>query len=825
MQRNDLNWQYRVHHHGRERVLNEHDFPLVIGGEISGAIIVPGLEPTEQVALLGISNGLPMVSIVSTKMDVRLNEKSIQGVHWLQHGDNLSLGPVTVRLEIAEKNITYVIEGADIAAPRMYPYATNSHLSRPSDTSFLSPAPVSRSSLTYRHWLIPYLIGFSLTILVVLVWFVFTARQVYIRIEPEAETESVRGGLFAPRIGPYYLLRPGDYQLDATKTCYLDLNQTFTVQNTKNQTIAFQMEKQPGLVTIHAHQEGQSTVAITGAKVLVDGRELGVTPFENISVAAGQHELLVQSEAYLPLKMPIEIEGCNKAQFFQAALIPAWSDVTILSEPPGAAVYIDGEPKGPTPQTLKLLAGTHQLELRLEKYQHWKEALEIKPDQPVDIGPVKLVLAKGVLTLRTSPKGVGVTVGSKYWGVTPLEISLRPEVTHTIRLTKAGFQQAVRRVKLEAAEQKRLTVKMKPALGVVTFNVSPEDAQLFVDGKSRGRIQALSKKRLQLNATRHRIEIKKKGYKDFSTDIVPRPGFPQEVKVQLVSLHKPAKKNPSIAQAPNGYPMILIHPKAFTMGSSRREQGRRSNETLRKVLLKRPFYIGIREVTNQEFRKFLAAHNSGSIGRLSLSRAKQPVVNISWNQAAQYCNWLSKWESLPEVYHMVNENMVPLDPVGPGYRLPTEAEWEYCAKYNHGKTALKYSWGAKFPPPDKVGNFADVSAKGLANSHLKNYNDGYAVTAPVASFKFNALGLHDMGGNVAEWTHAYYTIYSYQSDKLYVDPTGPKDGNHHVIRGGSWKQASISKLRTAYLDYGNDQRLDVGFRVCRYARVAKRSSP
>jgi formylglycine-generating enzyme required for sulfatase activity len=75
-----------------------------------------------------------------------------------------------------------------------------------------------------------------------------------------------------------------------------------------------------------------------------------------------------------------------------------------------------------------------------------------------------------------------------------------------------------------------------------------------------------------------------------------------------------------------------------------------------------------------------------------------------------------------------------------------------------------------------------------------------------------------MGGNVAEWCHDYYSIYSYAPAKTYVDPTGPQDGKHRVIRGSSWKNGSISTLRLAYRSYGADKREDVGFRVCRYLK-------
>ena len=84
--------------------------------------------------------------------------------------------------------------------------------------------------------------------------------------------------------------------------------------------------------------------------------------------------------------------------------------------------------------------------------------------------------------------------------------------------------------------------------------------------------------------------------------------------------------------------------------------------------------------------------------------------------------------------------------------------------------------------------------------------------------KPNHRGLFDLGGNVAEWCHDYYMIYPYAKSRVFTDPTGPADGRHHVIRGGSWKQASIQTLRGAYRDYQEKKRLDLGFRIFRYVK-------
>lgn len=257
------------------------------------------------------------------------------------------------------------------------------------------------------------------------------------------------------------------------------------------------------------------------------------------------------------------------------------------------------------------------------------------------------------------------------------------------------------------------------------------------------------------------------------------------------------------------------------MGGSRREAGRRANESLRLVELTRAYYLGVKEVTNAEFRRFLASHDSGAAGQHSLNADDQPVVNVTWDEAAAYLNWLSKRDSLPPAYEWRSNAIVAVVPPTIGYRLPTEAEWAYAARYDLGQKPRKFPWGDGFPPTGASGNFADRSAKDVVPNVLEDYDDGYPVSAPVGRFPSNASGLFDLGGNVAEWCHDFYALYPNAANKLVKDPLGPATGKHHVIRGSSWRHASITELRLSYRDYRNESRNDLGFRIARYANAAR----
>lgn len=644
----------------------------------------------------------------------------------------------------------------------------------------------------------------ALFISALVVLFLFTAKAVTIQIQPTA-TLSVSGGLKF-KLADHYLLMQGNYQLEALADGYYPLSETLTIGDAQNQTLSFELERLPGHLTIN-------TPGIN-APVTIDQIPVGNTNQEIRDIAAGEHHLIISAERYFPHEQSLEITGLDTAQSLTLSLEPAWADVSFSTQPQGATLFVDGEAFGTTPLQVELLEGEHQLRLKLAGHKAWQENLNVKAQTPIDLPLITLPEADGLILVNTQPSGAGLTVNGTYRGQSPFELALPPGKVVEITAFKVGYASAKQSIKVESGKEQALTIKLKPQLGEVKIDGRPSDALLYVDGRLMGR----AKQTLRLPAKQHRITFKKEGYEDFSTTVLPRPGIAQAVGARLLTLEQAKWKNikPVISTAAGSKLKLFKIDAKFKMGASRREQGRRSNESLRSVALKRAFYLGTHEVTNAQYREFVKFHSSGHVKGNSLNGEKYPVVKVTWDQAARYCNWLSEQEKLPPFYTLENDTVNGFNPQSNGYRLPTEAEWSWAARVQEDGKLLKFPWGPSLPPAEKSGNYGDRRAAALLGNIQVNYDDGFAVTAPVGSFPANGKGLYDLGGNVAEWVSDYYGIKTGLSLSLETDPAGPTEGSHHVIRGSSWGHGTVTDLRLAFRDYNSESRHDVGFRVARY---------
>jgi formylglycine-generating enzyme required for sulfatase activity len=651
--------------------------------------------------------------------------------------------------------------------------------------------------------------------LAIAAWFVLTARQVQVVVEPVPDATSLDGPLPRFRLGDRHLLRPGIYSVEATRDGYFPLAGEFEVTRGSPPTFHFEMAERPGVVTLRCVGADDPGTELAGVDVAIDGAPRGVSPLGELELPSGTHAVHLRHDRYRDSVAEMVVEGLGRRQVVTLELRPDWAEVEVSTRPVDAELWIDGQAVATTPCRVDLLSGSHRLELRAEGYEDWQREIEVVAEEPVALTDIVLVPARGRLVITTEPPGAQVTVGGTYAGTSPVEVETAPDEDVLVQVARDGHEPADRTVRVAPGGTEEVAFVLAAQHGVVHLAVVPADATLVVDGVERGPAPAT----ITLTAEPHRLEFRKEGFAPAARTVRPRPDVPERVEVELERLAvEPAGPagEPATPTAGNGYPLVLVRPTEFTMGASRREQGRRSNETLRRINLRRPFLMGTREVTNGEFRAFKASHRSGEHRGLALGLNDMPVVAVTWEDAARFCNWLSARDGLPAAYVEEDGAVSAVGPMTTGYRLPTEAEWEYAARFAASEPLRKYPWGAGYPPRAGSGNFADMSAAGHLGATIAGYDDGHPGPAPVASFEANALGLHDLGGNAGEWCHDIYTIHPYDVGKVWTDPLGPERGRHHVVRGSSWRDASMSALRASHRDYGDEPRDDLGFRICRY---------
>ena len=657
--------------------------------------------------------------------------------------------------------------------------------------------------VTFKPRLIHFVIGLFLIVSGVAGWFVLTARSVFVEVTPITAEIEISGGLHV-RLGQRYLIRTGSYDIRLSNEGYHDTVTQLLVNTDQSQTIPYEMRRLPGKVSI-------ATMDLSGARVQIDGVDVGITPLIDIPVEPGEHQMTISLDRYLDYGETIDIEGREVEQRYQASLEPAWAVVSLSTTPPGADVLLDGEVIATTPVNAEILQGRRDLTLKLAGHKAWQEDFDVIAGEDFTVPLVELEPADGLVFIRSNPSAASVTIGGEFKGLTPLEVALPPGQTHELSFFKSGYHSSRTSIRTEPNQERELNVSLDPELASVSVIAQPEDAELYVNGEFRG----LANQTLELMAASQQIEIRKDGFVPYTTEFTSRPGLDQAIRVTLKSLEQARLEQikPVIATVA-GQELKLFYPGAFTMGASRREAGRRPNENLRDIQLERPFYIGFKEVTNAEFRQFSADHSSGTVSGVTLNNELQPVVQISWAQAAAYCNWLSEQEGLPLFYEIDGEDIIGFNPEATGYRLPTEAEWAWVARTDGSGNTLKYPWGDQLPPPENAGNFADITAQNYLGEIMFNYNDNYFATAPVASFIPNHYAIYDMAGNVSEWVHDYYGAVG--AVGVEVDPLGPELGQFHTIRGSSWAHGAVTEMRLSFRDFGEEPRDDVGFRVARY---------
>jgi formylglycine-generating enzyme required for sulfatase activity/serine/threonine protein kinase len=278
-------------------------------------------------------------------------------------------------------------------------------------------------------------------------------------------------------------------------------------------------------------------------------------------------------------------------------------------------------------------------------------------------------------------------------------------------------------------------------------------------------------------------------------------------------------KTPVISTNSLGMKLALIPAGEFQMGSPNSEKQRRGNEQQHRVRITQPFYLGVYEVTQSEFEQVMGRNpSSGSNGggpteaATGVDTRRNPVEQVSWYDAVEFCNKLSEKEGRRPYYRIagirrhadgwIREAKVSVAGGG-GYRLPTEAQWE-CACRAGMTTPFNFGTAS---------NGAESNCDGKAPYGTEEQGPALGRTIPVGGYRPNAFGLYDMHGNVWEWCWDVYDE-AYYKHSPEADPAGPSGGSSRVLRGGgfpTWAVDARAALRDRHSP--GDRYYYLGFRV------------
>jgi len=448
-----------------------------------------------------------------------------------------------------------------------------------------------------------------------------------------------------------------------------------------------------------------------------------------------------------------------------------------------------------------LVPGEYNLKILSEEFLKFEKKFNISSKDTLKEFLVELKKRdenKAKFEINTTPVAAQIFIDGEFVGDSPVSVNLN-KISQRIEITKIGYESVL--FPLEKIKNLTLLdVKLNPELGEVEFLSKPK-AEILINKKYIG----VTPITLKLQTIKQDYELVRKNYRSIKGSITPNSSRKLKVSRSLLTekeaLIEEARKSLTNSV---GISFELFSPSNVVVGSYPDEIRRKRNETIKNIQLSRHFLVSKFLVTESQF--FLSkGSNSGS--------KELPIRNISWEEAAAFCNWLSKKEGYKPFYIFKENGSYELNINSTGYRLLTEAEWEYIAR---GSDRKIYPWGNVQEVSEAVGNFADESLNGEVNFYIKNYYDDYKERSPIDAFSPNEKGLHDLGGNLSEWVTDFYSEDLISSKESLNNYLGPEFGNSHVVKGSNYLSSSYHELGFSFRDSGEVASDVVGFRIARW---------
>ncbi len=511
------------------------------------------------------------------------------------------------------------------------------------------------------------------------------------------------------------------------------------------------------------------TTEPAGAMVLL-GDRMKRSPAQFEGIEPGKYSLRVMLPEFDPIEQRVELKSGEAFALPLIKLQRSKGSAQITSTPDGVEfeLFRDGGPalRGTTPATLQDLAtGVYEAVARRGEWE-LRDRIEIKRGETAQ---KVFDFATGTISVASEPPGAEISVDGKVRGPSPLTLEL-PAGSHHVSAKYQDWPAEERDLKVE--KNQTASASFEFANGSVKIISAPSGASVMQEGRDLG-VTPLLIEDVVPGAVAYELHLA--GFKIETLTGVVRSKAQTFLDVRL-------EKQPTAAR-----------------------EGPFENSLGMRFVAVGDFYLSVWETRVKDWDAFCQATGRGSAPPDFAQTENDPVVKVSWQDANDFCVWLTTEERRQG---SISESE--------SYRLPTDKEWSIAVglsdeggatpEERDGRVKGVYPWGRQWPPPTGAGNLADQSASRRRGPTIDGYNDGYAATAPAGSFPPNALGVYDLSGNVWEWC-----------DDLYKP--GSRWG---VLRGGSWANSNGAELLSSYRNVIDRNERDViyGFRC-----VLARSGP